>query len=181
MQKKYLIAIIAGLILIDIFLLVSNVSRQKEIEKYEEEIKQDFFLGRRDTELFIKENKFTDGITKDLFLLTIFTDFGCMDCKKREIRYLKKLQNKFKDRVHVIYSGFRYEIFDTMGANFDYGVIKSDSISKILPKTFDIVNPVSFLVDSNMRVQAIHESEYNNGEKSAEFFSRIESLFTAVD
>ena len=83
MQKKYLIAIIAGLILIDIFLLVSNVSRQKEIEKYEEEIKQDFFLGRRDTELFIKENKFTDGITKDLFLLTIFTDFGCMDCKKR--------------------------------------------------------------------------------------------------
>lgn len=172
-----LLAVLAVLNLVQLF---SNVISQRTIHQLKSKIAQNIFTAGRDSALFINDSLF-EVTEQEIFLIGLFGDYNCPSCVKREISYLNDLWRKYPNKIKIFYAGGRSHAMKEKGAIFNYELLEPGASEKLLSESFEFINPVFFLVDSNRRVQALHESDAANPYTSMEFFGRVKSLFESIN
>jgi len=169
---------IIGIILLNIFLLYTNIQRQNRVNILSGQLtsceQRNIYQTQANPEIQLplslikNENTFS--------LITLFSIQGCSPCVIEEIRLLNEIYFRYARLMDIYLLSDSGGYLANRGAMFHYE--KLTSIPELQNIHFD--NPVSFLVDRNNTVQLIHKAETGNPEKSRMFFKRVESLFESV-
>lgn len=172
------IPIIILLILLNLFMLYTNVRRQNRVGILTQRLSE----CEQNSGLSLSQwrtMRLPDYlITKDrkLSLITFFSDGGCAPCVLMEVEFLNNLYLQHDPFMNIYLIGDNRRNPTLFGANFEYEVIAAEpELDKL-----HIDNPVSVLIDRNRTIQFIHRAEIGNGEKSKAFYNRVRSLFESV-
>jgi len=170
--------LIATIIVLNIFLLYTNIQRQNRVNILEGQLTkcEQQIISTTQTNEDIQLPVSLINNENTLSLITIFTERGCSPCIIEEIKLLNDMYSEYEQFINIYLIRGSRGYLTRMGAMFRYENLTT------MPNLLNIHidNPVSFLVDRNNTVQLIHKAETGNPEKSRRFFERVESLFESV-
>lgn len=170
--------IIITIILLNLFLLYTNIQRQNRINILTNQLtaceQQSVRSSKYYDQVHIPGNLVNNKNT--LSLITLFSEQGYSPCVIEEIRLLNEIYFRYARLMDIYLLSDSGGYLANRGAMFHYE--KLTSIPEL--QNIHVDNPVSFLVDRNNTIQLIHKAETGNPEKSRMFFKRVESLFESV-
>ena len=166
------------MVLLNIFLLYTNIQRQNRITILTGRLiaceQKNVHLTNKDANLTLPKDFINNK--NPISLITIFTDRGCSPCVADEISFLNNLNRKYHPFINVYQIGGFEHYLNRYGAVFEYR--NNEHLSELSSLIVD--NPISLIIDRNNTLLLIHKAETGNPEKSRIFFERVESLFESV-
>ncbi len=170
--------IILLIILLNIFLLYTNIQRQNRVNILTNQLTACEQQSVRSSKFF-DEVQLPGNLVNNkntLSLITFFSEQGCSPCVVEEIRFLNDLYIKYQPFIDIYLTDGSDNYLNRFGAAFEYRTV--EQVQDLADLNVD--NPVSLLIDRNNTVQMMHKSETGNPEKSRLFFERVRSLFEIV-
>ena len=171
------IIISAILIVLNIFLLYSNVDRQNQIDL----LKSGFSNQDRTGEILNATTISHSGVEltpRKISLLVFFPDISCSSCMEYEVRNLNSMYKKFYSHIQVYVIGRDSTLLDRYGSEFPVSLIHSSE--SVFDADIQFVNPFVVLTDPEGNLHTFYLSEADNYEKSNRFWQRMEVFFKAI-
>ncbi|MEO1023647.1 MAG: hypothetical protein AAFW89_13970 [Bacteroidota bacterium] len=178
MKKTELTAIIFVLVVLNGWLLYNNHQKNRLIDELSSTNRPvSWELETVDRTKVYLSNKEVEIPDRPISLLVFFSDQGCQSCMEDEVRFLNAFREENNNAFKVYLQTQRAPTYLTrmFGADFEYTVI--DPQQNIFNVDFELVNPISVLVDSTGLVHRMHKAEVGNSEKSEVFYHQMKTLF----
>lgn len=176
-SKLLTIGIIIILVLLNIYSLFNLKEKQIKINQLYWESEQKAYYSNKGLRIKNKE-LLTDinGIT----LVVLFSDSGCYDCLRNEIKNIQKYYEVLKDHIKVCYLGLEkdenYQYYDK---RFPTSYIKTNA--SLFNGYLPVDSPVALLTDPEGNVYEIHKASISNPDRSHEFYKKMNSFFKAFN
>lgn len=165
--------VVGFLILMNIFLIYSNVIKNRELILLDNEKKIS------ETTQVKFDTSITYQLTSPVQLFVIFPKEYCSICMNMEIPRLKSLAEKYSSSMHFLDIGMNYNGATLIGNNIKITKIKSISDVLTLPK-IKIDVPVAFIADRNGSILKQYENDYKNPDNTIDFYEQVRSLFSSI-
>lgn len=171
------ISAIILLVILNVFLIKNLRERQAKINGLKWEAQKEAYFSNKGLKL--KDQDLLKGLDK-VTLLILFTQKGCSECIRNEVRNINKYFRNLKENSIFYYLGSKN------GQNFEYYKrrlpIKALDIDKNLFNGYVRVNsPVAILVDPEGNVYELHKADVNFPKRSDMFYAKMNTFFKAIN
>mgnify|MGYP003565251188 CR=1 FL=1 len=180
MNKATFLTVTIALVLLNIFLMITNVERQNEVESLLDFIEQNH---KNLDEFIIEGGRVTHpeidyDNDSDFTLLIFIPEKSCPDCLIYEIPNLNSFHKEYTEHVDVFVIGNNKEFLNQYEAEFSALLLETNSV--ITEPQMDHLNPYAYLVDSKGNIQSMYYAEVGNERKSKLFYQRMGDFIETI-